>query len=235
LRQAAKAASWIAEGVSSGSAVLEERVNRWALTEQFAELRIRYSSKWKLTATGRVYRSAIGSLPYGTSVNLPTRSPLLLKECLAMMPKDLKELLLAFNEHGVRYLIVGGYAFGAHAEPRATKDLDVFIATDELNSSAVYRALADYGAPLDGLTPSDFRDDSGFQIGQPPARIDILQRISGIAFEDAWENRVEGLIDGEVVAPVISRGDLIRNKLEAGRDQDLLDVRALRAAGGEGP
>jgi len=152
-----------------------------------------------------------------------------------MMPKDLKEFLRAFNAHGVKYLIVGGYAFGAHAEPRATKDLDVFIATDEPNSNAVYRALAEYGAPLDGFTPSDFRDDSGFQIGQPPVRIDIFQRISGITFDEAWENRVEGLIDGEVLAPVISKGDLIRNKLEAGRDQDILDVKVLRATTGEGP
>jgi len=107
---------------------------------------------------------------------------------------------------------VGGYAFGAHVEPRATKDLDVFIATDEPNSYAVYRALAAYGAPLDGFTPSDFRDDSGFQIGQPPARIDILQSISGIDFGEAWEHRIEGLIDGEVLAPIISKDDLIRKQ-----------------------
>jgi hypothetical protein len=70
-----------------------------------------------------------------------------------MMPKDLKELLLAFNEQHVRYLIVGGYAFGVHAEPRATKDLDIFIGADEENGKAVFRALAEYGAPLDGLGP----------------------------------------------------------------------------------
>lgn len=150
-----------------------------------------------------------------------------------MMPPDLKELLRAFNEHGVRYLIVGGYAFGAHAEPRATKDLDVFIATDELNSNAVYRALAAYGAPLDGFSPADFRDQSGFQIGQPPARVDVLQSISGITFEEAWPNRIEGMIDGEVLAPIISKNDLIRNKLKAGRDQDTLDVQVLRATGGK--
>jgi hypothetical protein len=147
-----------------------------------------------------------------------------------MMPPDLKELLRAFNEHGVKYLVVGGYAFGAHAEPRATKDLDLFIATDEPNSIAVFRALADYGAPLEGFTPADFRDESGFQMGLPPARVDILQTISGVRFEEAWANRVEGLIDGEVVAPVISKEHLIRNKLKAGRDQDLLDVKALQAA-----
>lgn len=145
-----------------------------------------------------------------------------------MMPPDLKELLLAFNEHGVRYLIVGGYAFGVYVEPRATKDLDLFIATDVANSEAVYKALAQFGAPLDGLTPSDFRDNSAFQIGQPPARVDLLQQISGITFEEAWKNRIEGFIDGSISAPVISKPDLIRNKLQAGRDQDLLDARRLK-------
>lgn len=82
--------------------------------------------------------------------------------------EDLKERLRAFNEHAVKYLVVGGYAFGVHAEPRATKDLDLFIRSDEENSQAVFRALADYGSPLGGLTPADFRDGTTFQIGQPP-------------------------------------------------------------------
>jgi hypothetical protein len=147
-----------------------------------------------------------------------------------MMPKDLKDLLRAFNEHGVRYLIVGGYAFGVHAEPRATKDLDLLIRSDEANSAAVYRALTQYGAPLDGLSLQDFRDGSTFQIGQPPARVDILQRIDGLTFDEAWQNRIEGLIDGEVQINVISKDDLVRNKLASGREQDLLDVKKLRAA-----
>jgi hypothetical protein len=63
-----------------------------------------------------------------------------------MMPDDLKELLRAFNDHAVKYLIVGGYAFGVHAEPRATKDLDIFIQSNEENSKAVFRALSQYGA-----------------------------------------------------------------------------------------
>jgi len=146
------------------------------------------------------------------------------------MPADLKELLLAFHDHGVKYLIVGGYAFGLHAEPRATKDLDIFIRSDEENSKAVFRALAQYGAPLEGLTPSDFMDGTTFQIGQPPARIDILQHIDGITFDEAWENRIEGMVDGQVRAAVISRDDLIRNKLASGREQDILDVKTLRAA-----
>jgi len=159
------------------------------------------------------------------------RLPPLSKDLRCMMPRDLKELLRALNDHAVKYLIVGGYAFGVHAEPRATKHLDIFIRTDEGNCKAVFRALAQYDAPLGSLTPSDFMDGTTFQIGQPPVRIDILQRIDGVPFDDAWVNRVEGLIDGEIRTAVISREDLIRNKLATGREQDALDVKTLRSAG----
>ncbi len=152
-----------------------------------------------------------------------------------MMPKDLKELLRAFNDHAVKYLIVGGYAFGVHAEPRATKDLGVFIRSDEENSHAIFRALAQYGAPLGGLSPADFMDGTVFQIGQPPARVDILQHIDGLSFDQAWENRIERLLDGEIRTVVISKEDLIKNKLASGREQDLLDVKKLRTAALEDP
>jgi len=145
----------------------------------------------------------------------------------------MKELLRAFNDHAVEYLIGGGYAFGVHAEPRATKDLDIFIRSDEENSKKVFRALAQYGAPLDGLSPADFADfldGTTFQIGQLPARIDLLQHIDGVTFDEAWKNQVEGLIDGEIRTAVISRDDLIRNKLACGREQDILDAKKLRAA-----
>jgi predicted nucleotidyltransferase len=162
-------------------------------------------------------------------------SPPLSGEFRSMMPKDLKELLRAFNDHAVKYLIVGGYAFGVHAEPRATKDLDLFIRADEENSQALFRALAQYGAPLGGLSPADFMDGTVFQIGQPPARVDILQHIDGIRFDEAWENRIEGLVDGEIRTSVISKNDLIQNKLASGREQDILDVKKLRAAAREDP
>ena len=147
-----------------------------------------------------------------------------------MMPADLKELLSVFNARDVKFIVVGGYAFGAYSEPRATKDLDIFIRTDEENSEAIFRALADFGAPLDNLSPADFRDGSCFQIGSPPGRIDILQQIDGITFDEAWKNRVEANIEGEIRVAVISRDDLIRNKLASGREQDLLDVKKLRAS-----
>jgi hypothetical protein len=105
----------------------------------------------------------------------------------AMMAKDLKDLLRAFNANAVQYLIIGGHAFGVHAQPRATKDLGLFVRSDEKNAKAVFRALAQFGAPMEGMTPSDLADGTTFQMGQPPDRIDILQRIDGVTFDEAWK------------------------------------------------
>jgi len=146
------------------------------------------------------------------------------------LTKDLKDILRAFNANSVKYLIIGGHAFGVHAEPRTTKDLDLFIRSDAENAKAVFRALAQFGAPISGMSPQDFADGTTFQMGQSPERIDILQKIDGVTFDEAWASRLEGTVDGEIPASIISREDLIRNKLASGRDQDLLDVKVLRAA-----
>lgn len=146
-----------------------------------------------------------------------------------MLTEDFKDLLRLLNANAATYLIIGGHAYGVHAEPRTTKDLDLFIKSDPGNAKAVFRALAQFGAPTAGLTEADFVDGSTLQIGMPPNRIDVLQRIDGITFDEAWAHRIEGDFGGEIVASVISREDLIRNKLAAGREQDLLDVKVLRA------
>ncbi len=147
------------------------------------------------------------------------------------MDKDLRDILFALNAHDVEYLLVGGYAVGVYTEPRATKDLDVFVRSNSENSPKVFRALAEYGAPLAGMTPDDFnnRPTMVFQIGTPPLRIDILQRIAGVDFDEAWDARVEGSLDG-IPTHVISKEHLIRNKLAVGRKQDLLDVENILEA-----
>lgn len=76
--------------------------------------------------------------------------------------RDFKELLSLFNEFKVRYLVVGGYAVMKYTEPRFTKDLDLWIATDDKNAEAVYSALKMFGAPLKNLTPDDFKDKDTF-------------------------------------------------------------------------
>jgi predicted nucleotidyltransferase len=147
------------------------------------------------------------------------------------LPEDLRQLLLALNAHGVEFLVVGGWAVGFHSEPRATKDIDLFIRADVRNGEAVYRALADFGAPLGGLTPADFCDSptSVFQIGHAPARADILQSIDGVAFDEAWSRCVQFSLEG-IDVNVISADDLIQNKLKSGRLRDLADVEAVREA-----
>jgi len=145
------------------------------------------------------------------------------------LPKDQIDLLSAFNAHGVEYLIVGAHAVNAFTQPRSTKDLDVFIRNDRENSIRVFRALADFGAPLAGESPDLFfgHPETCFQIGVEPDRVDILQGLSGITFEDAWKDAIPSSIAG-VPCRFLSRDHLITNKLASGRLRDLADVEELR-------
>jgi hypothetical protein len=136
------------------------------------------------------------------------------------MHQDFKELLSAFNAGQVRYLIVGGYAVSFHAQPRATKDLDILIGADSENSKAVFAALAKFGAPIEGLSAKDFAEpDNFFRMGTPPVMVDIMPKISGVEFEEAWRRRVDVRIDDDLSVPFISREDLLVAKLSAGRAQ----------------
>ena len=146
---------------------------------------------------------------------------------------DFKELLSVFNAHSVKYLIVGGYAVSFHAQPRATKDLDVFIKADPANAKAAYAALASFGAPLGNISVEDLSDSRKFiRLGREPVAVDIFSGIDGVAFDEAWERRVEGVIDGAsgLTAFFISKADLIASKLAAGRMRDLADVEDMREA-----
>ncbi len=143
---------------------------------------------------------------------------------------DFKELLNLFEKHEIRYLIVGGYAVMKYSEPRFTKDLDIWIATDLVNADAVYAALIEFGAPLENLTAFDFTDqDCFYQMGRPPLRIDIMMSIPGVEFEEAWKNRELVELDGHTIS-FISRYDLIRAKKASGRPQDDIDIDKLRQA-----
>ena len=144
---------------------------------------------------------------------------------------DFRELLSLLEKHKVRYLVVGGYAVMKYTEPRFTKDLDLWISTDEENSKAVYAALKEFGAPLKGLAPPDFTQEGYFyQMGNPPFRLDVMMSIPGVTFETAWANREKVQLEGLVI-PFISKADLIKAKEAGGRPQDLIDAKELRKAG----
>jgi len=132
-----------------------------------------------------------------------------------------------FNADGVRYLIVGGHAVMLYTEPRYTKDLDVWIDSSPENGELVFHALRRFGAPLAGLSAKDFAEEGSFyQMGVPPARVDILMSIDGVNFGEAWQNRRQSKL-GNVQAWFIGRAELIRNKRAVGRHIDLHDAESL--------
>ena len=143
---------------------------------------------------------------------------------------DFRELLKIFEKRKIRYLIVGGYAVMKYSEPRFTKDLDVFIATDQDNAEGMYSALKEFGAPLENLNSDDFAHKGYcYQMGKPPLRVDIMMSIPGIEFDEAWKNREVVQLD-DLKILFISRSDLIRAKEASGRPQDKIDVEKLREA-----
>lgn len=144
------------------------------------------------------------------------------------MDQDFRELLEAFEKYEVRFLVIGGHAVIKYTEPRYTKDLDLWIASDTENAQKVYRALEDFGAPIGGLSASDLvADDHYFSMGTPPSQIDIWPQIPGVEFNECWGRKTPGtLLKTEV--DFISRDDLIKNKEAVGRLQDLADAEKLR-------
>lgn len=144
-----------------------------------------------------------------------------------MLPTDFRDILFIFNEENVEYLLVGGYAVASHGNPRATKDIDLWVRCSVENADRILQALARFGAPMTDLSSDDFMTPGAtVQIGVAPHRIDIVTEIDGVHFSDAYPNRMTVEIDGLPVV-VIGRADLIRNKKSTGRPQDLADLDSL--------
>jgi hypothetical protein len=144
------------------------------------------------------------------------------------MNSDFRDLFAALNAAGARYLVVGGYALALHAEPRFTKDLDVWIDRTAENAQAVWNALAAFGAPVTGVSADDLASpDLVYQLGVAPSRIDILTSIDGVEFVNAWPRRVEERY-GDQQAFFIGLADLVENKRAAGRPQDMADLELLQ-------
>jgi hypothetical protein len=128
------------------------------------------------------------------------------------MNPDFVDLLRAFADADVRFVIVGAYALAVHGRPRATGDLDVWIDATPENAPRVMKALAAFGAPVAEITEADFTHPGVvYQIGVPPGRIDILTELTGLAFEQAWSNRIRRPF-GELEVDFIDRASFLRNK-----------------------
>lgn len=143
--------------------------------------------------------------------------------------EDFTDLLRELNHHDVQFLLIGAHAMAAHGVPRATGDMDIFYATDDANITKLLDALRAFGAPIDshGVTKETLSvPGTIYQIGLPPKRIDLISRIDGVSFAEAWDSRM--LIDrSDTSIPVISIDALKKNKLATGREKDLLDVKLI--------
>jgi hypothetical protein len=141
--------------------------------------------------------------------------------------KDFKEFIELLNCNKVKYLVVGGFAFALHAKARFTKDIDIFVEASEENGLKIMNTLKQFGFGDIGLTGKDFQEpDQIVQLGYSPMRIDIITSISGVQFENAWENKVVGNYGG-VPCFFISKDDLVKNKQASGRSQDIADLKVL--------
>ena len=144
------------------------------------------------------------------------------------LEKDIIDFIILCNKHNVKYLVIGGYAVSVHGYPRSTKDIDLCIEMSETNASKMVQVIKDFGFSSLKLKNEDFlKKDSITQLGFPPLRIDILNDLDGVSFEEAWNNKK--IISFENV-PVnfIGYNDLLIVKQKAGRPQDIADVEKLK-------
>lgn len=143
------------------------------------------------------------------------------------LPKDFKEFLSLLRSHGVRYLLIGGHAVAYHGYPRATGDMDIWIALHPENAQKVVDTLRDFGFDTPDLAPDLFlQDESMVRMGNVPMRIELLTSISGVTFDECYSNRVVDTLDGVEVS-IISLADLKANKQASGRYKDLMDLEEL--------
>lgn len=149
------------------------------------------------------------------------------------MNSDFKDLLSLFEKHQVRYFVARGYVVMLYTEPRYTKDIDIVVGTSGGGVERVAYALAEFGFPLTDAQVEELRQPNQMIVlGRAPIRIDILNGIAGVNFDEAWERRTERTVDGQRIC-FIALQDLIAAKRAAGRPQDLIDIAKLERATSE--
>jgi hypothetical protein len=143
------------------------------------------------------------------------------------LPPDFKEFLKLLSAHQIKYLLIGGYAVGYHGYPRATADMDIWIAMNSENAEKVVTAVKQFGFNVPDLAVEMFlKPNQIIRMGVPPVRIEILTTISGVSFEECYPGRVVDELDG-VEVNLISLRHLKINKKAFGRHKDLDDLENL--------
>ena len=144
------------------------------------------------------------------------------------MYQDYLELLQCLNDNKVKYLVIGGYAVIQYAEPRYTKDIDIWVEASVVNAKKLLKALKTFGAPIANLSVEELSIPGlVYVFGIPPVRVDILNRVSGGKFELAWKVKNVVALEG-IKVNFVSQSDLIKMKKATGRPQDLADIASLQ-------
>lgn len=145
------------------------------------------------------------------------------------LPNDFLEFLKLLSDHHVEYLLIGGYAVGYYGYPRATGDMDIWIACEERTAEQMVQVYREFGL-VEGIQPSLFLNPRGIlRMGVPPLRLEVTTFIDGVQFNDCYGRRLETLVNG-VRVNLISLEDLRINKAASGRNKDLDDLENLPGA-----
>ena len=146
---------------------------------------------------------------------------------MIQLPPDFKEFLKLLNSHRVEYLLVGGYAVGYHGYPRATGDMDLWVAVRQNNAEKLVVALREFGLNAPQLSADIFlQENQIIRMGVPPMRIELLTTISGVDFDSCYPERIVDVIDS-VEVHIINLKHLKQNKQASGRYKDLDDLQYL--------
>lgn len=146
------------------------------------------------------------------------------------LPDDFREFIQLLNHKRVRYVVVGGYAVAWHGFPRFTGDIDFFVELSERNASALIKVFKEFGfrkppkAEL-FLTPGNI-----VRIGWQPTRVEVMNRIDGVTFDECWSTRRRAVVAGLRVN-FIDLPELLKNKRASARPKDMEDLRNLPAQG----
>ena len=145
-----------------------------------------------------------------------------------MLNQDYKEMLSLLLESKVDFILVGAYALAAYGFPRATADIDIFVKPNPENAAVIIKTLKKFGAPLENISQNDFsKPGIILQIGVAPRRIDLITKIDGLTYDEASAGKETIEIEGLLI-PVISKQNLIINKLATGRTKDKIDADNLK-------
>jgi predicted nucleotidyltransferase len=148
-----------------------------------------------------------------------------------------REMLRRLTEAGVDFVVIGGIAVIAQGYGRATRDLDIAFAGDAPNLEALGNLLVDLKASLRGVEEDvsfvpDARTLAGIQLLTLETSLgwlDVHRQIPGVRSYEDLRARAERATIAGVPVLVASVDDLVAMKQAAGRDQDRIDVDALRA------